>query len=185
MTEEERRKIRIKNDYKWMLNIRGPVIQWEPVRGEPPFVIEYKLIVNVNSIMDSNRRMQNCHVMKVEIPAKYPLDPKAHPQIEIIEGKAPFHPNWWPNNTWCPGTWRTTESLAHTVLRMVQTLQFDPEISNPDSPANPAAATWWKANVRSGYFPCDRTPLPDPTKPRFTINNTPSPLTQKKKFNIQ
>ena len=42
-TPQEIRQIRLKNDHKEMVNIKGNIVSWKPVKGTPPFVEEYEL----------------------------------------------------------------------------------------------------------------------------------------------
>ena len=76
----------------------------------------------------------------------------------------PFHPNWYRDKRWCYGKWDISEGLGHHVIRMIRTLQFDPEITDSNSPANGDARDWYLANQHQNLFPCDRKILPDPTK---------------------
>ena len=69
------------------------------------------------------------------------------------------------------------EKLGEHVIRMIQTLQYNDEITNEKSLANGEAGSWYVANRGKGLFPCDRTPLPDPTG---AAKRQP----QKKKFQI-
>lgn len=92
----------------------------------------------------------------------------------------PYHPNWYANGNWCHGTWTASESLGHYVIRMIRTLQFDLDITNPNSPANREARDWFVSKKSSGLFPCDRSILPDPTQSKFKIQPN-----VKKKFRVQ
>lgn len=58
-----------------------------------------------------------------------------------------------------------SESLGAFVIRMVKSLQFDPDVTNELSPSNAEAKAWYAANKNSGLFPCDRQKLPDPMGP--------------------
>jgi ubiquitin-protein ligase len=185
VTPQEARRIRLKNDYREMVNIKGDLIQWKPLKGEPPFVEAYELIIKIKTIIGRQPDYRNEHVINLELPAGYPNDA---PQINMQTSPPPFHPNWYRHGNWCFGTWEVSEGLGHHVIR---TLQFDPEITNPDSPANTDAKDWYLQKQGSDLFPCDTTNLPDPTQDKITSEvqkNKPIFIVQsqtKKKFNIQ
>lgn len=168
-TPQEIRKTRLKNDFAEMMNIKGNMIQWEIVKGEAPYVEEYKLTVRVRTIMNAIPTFKDLHIINVIIPPAYP---RIHPTIQMRRDEQPFHPNWYTGGNWCPGSWDMSESLAQNVLRMIRTLQFDKEITNPKSPANSLASDWYLDKINSGLFPCDTQVLPDPTKSKLTINPT-------------
>ena len=163
-TPQEIRQIRLKNDYKQMCNIQGSVISWEATKGTPPYVEEYRVTIHVRTIIGINSngspQYRNQSVVTVTLPPNYPT---GHPTITMITSPQPFHPNWFTHKVWCYGSWNVAEALGDHVIRMVKTLQFDPEITNENSPANGAATTWYVARKNSGLFPCDRTILPDPS----------------------
>jgi hypothetical protein len=100
--------------------------------------------------------------------------------VQMVTSPPPYHPNWFNAGRWCYGTWIVSEGLGSHVIRMIQTLQFDPEITNEGSPANASARDWYVAKKNSGLFPCDRQQLPDPTHAkRFEIRS------EHKTFRIQ
>lgn len=178
MTPQERRNIRLKNDYQEMCNIRCSFIQWEATKGVAPYIEEYKLTVNILSIIDDTPSYRESHELLISIPPDYP---RMHPVIIMSSYPVIFHPNWYKSdNKWCYGTWNISEGLGHHVIRMIRTLQFDLEITNPNSPANGDANEWYIENLNSGIFPCDQTILPDPTKRKMTISNT----NIRKKFSV-
>jgi len=164
MTPQEVRKTRLGNDYKQMLRLKGDVISWRALKGEAPYIEEYEITVNVRTITGINAlgspQYRNSSVVTVTIPAEYPM---AAPKVIMRTDPKPFHPNWYTNKTWCYGTWFPSEALGDFVIRMVKTLQFDQTITNEFSPADSEANDWYKKNMRSGYFPSDTTPLPDPS----------------------
>ena len=179
-TPQEIRKKRLKNDYKQMCNIQGTMIQWITLNGEPPYVDSYEVTIKVRSIIDSKPSYRNTHVVRIVLPENYPNSSSSGPQAKMVTKPQPFHPNWYTEGRWCHGYWAVSEGLGEYVIRMIRTLQFDKEITNPSSPANPAAATWYRESLnRKNLFPCDQQVLPDPTKARFEIQNV-----QRKKFEI-
>ncbi len=162
MTPQEQHALRLKNDHAEMCNLRGDVISWRALRGNLPFVEEYELTVNVRTVIGDGPNYRDTQLIRIRLPENYPSGP---PQMTMISTPFPFHPNWYPNGTWCYGTW-TEESLGHHVIRMIRTLQYDPEITFPESAANGAARDWYRRNLSKGLFPCDRKILPDPTHKR-------------------
>lgn len=166
MTPQEIRNLRLKSDYKEMCNIRGPIVSWQITRGEPPYVEAYRLTVNVRSITGKGPTYRDQHVIDVEIPARYPTSP---PQVTMVSDPVVFHPNWWPHKHWCYGSWDFSEGLGHHVVRMIRTLQYDPIITNEHSAANGEAKRWYLKHGDEGLFPCDRQPLPDPSKSKFEV----------------
>ena len=164
-TPQEIRKIRLKNDYDQMCNIKGNVISWVATKGAEPYVEEYKITLHIRTIVGAGREgplYRDASVVTVTLPPDYPMRP---PKTVMVSAPQPFHPNWFTSKNWCFGTWSMSEALGDHVIRMVKTLQFDLDITNEHSPANGEANSWYIANKRSGLFPCDRTRLPDPSAP--------------------
>jgi ubiquitin-protein ligase len=178
-TPQEARRIRLGNDYKEMDNIKGDVIQWKPIKGNPPYVEAYEIIIKIRSITGMQPSYRDEHVIYLELPETYPIAP---PEINMQTNPPPFHPNWYRNGKWCYGSWDVSEGLGHHVIRMIRTLQFDLEITNPNSPANTDAKDWFLGKQGGNLFPCDHTVLPDPTKDRRTFKVMPP---TKRKFEIQ
>ena len=177
-TPQEQRRIRLKNDYKTMQNIKGAMVQWRPLVGEPPYVEKYELTVNVRTIISSRPEYRDRHVIYVTLPSGYPHN--SAPQIVMQTNPQPFHPNWFGDKRWCYGSWDVSEGLGHHVIRMIRTLQFDPDITNENSAANGEANRWYLANLNRGLFPCDRQTLPDPTGKIFRMHSQ-----ARKRFDIQ
>jgi ubiquitin-protein ligase len=169
-TPQERRRIRLKNDYAEMVNIKGDIVNWKILNGSAPYVEGYELTVNIRTITSSRPDYRSRHVLQVTLPPDYPF---SAPLTIMSTMPAPFHPNWFRDGRWCYGSWDIAEGLGHHIIRMVRTLQFDPDITNPNSPANGDASYWYRSNQLRGWFPCDRTILPDPTKSRFVIDEKP------------
>lgn len=162
MTPQELHAERLKNDHTEMCNLRGDIVTWRSIRGTAPYVNEYEIIVNVRTIIGEQPNYRDKHVIRVRLPDNYPSAP---PQTVMRSSPFPFHPNWYVSGTWCYGTW-TEEGLGHHIIRMIRTLQYDPEITFPESAANPVARDWYRRNLSKGFFPCDRKVLPDPTHKR-------------------
>jgi ubiquitin-protein ligase len=165
MTPQEMRNQRLKNDHSEMINLRGELISWRILRGAAPFVEEYELTVHVRTIIGDQPSYRDSHQIRLSLPNGYPVAP---PEIVMLSRPAPFHPNWWESGKWCYGTW-TGESLGRHVIRMIRTLQYDPEITNENSPANRTANNWYQGSRSLGIFPCDNKTLPDPTHKKGTF----------------
>lgn len=178
-TPQEQRQIRLANDYKEMLNIRGEIINWRPLKGEPPHIEEYELTIKIKTIVSSQPEYRNQHNLKLVLSEKYP---NVAPQIYMLTSPPPFHPNWYTSGLYCSGSgWDISEGLGDHVNRMIRTLQFElGHHVNPNSAANRVANDWFLANQDKNLFPCDQTSLPDPTKSRFEIKQP-----TKKKFEIK
>lgn len=166
---EDLRSIRLRNDHAQMSNLRGHMIDWQPIRGQAPYVEEYLLTVRVRTIVHPHPRYRDAHQIRVILPRDYPMRP---PAAFMLTKPWAYHPNWYATDgRWCYGSWSITESLAQYVLRMVRSLQYDMEITNENSPANAEANRWYKLN-RSvpGLFPCDTQPLPSPEREKKVFN---------------
>lgn len=169
-TPQEQRRLRLRHDFNEMQNIQGSIVSWTPVRGTPPFVEEYRLEVNIHTVIGPGPIYRDVHIIKVTLPSTYPLT--SAPETVMETHPIPYHPNWFLSGRWCYGYWDIAEGLGHHVVRMLRTLQYDKEITNPLSPANREANTWYLENLNRGWFPCDPKTLPDPTKKRFDIDST-------------
>ncbi len=169
-TPQERRNIRLKNDYAEMVNIKSDIVSWRVTAGTPPYVEGYELTVNIRTITGSRPDYRNQHILQVTLSPNYPF---SAPLTVMSSIPPPYHPNWYRDGRWCYGSWDIAEGLGHHIIRMIRTLQFDADITNPNSPANGEASHWYTSNRGRGWFPCDRQVLPDPTKARFVINEKP------------
>ena len=156
MNLAELHKIRLASGYKEMCRIaNSPMVSWKATKGEAPYVEEYLLTINVRTYSGPGKIINTCKV-RISIPANYP---QVAP-ITIMEAPIVFHPNWWSDGRWCCGKYKITESLGNYVVRLIQTLQFDPIVTNPDSAANHDAKKWYLDN--KNLFPSDKQPLPNP-----------------------
>jgi ubiquitin-protein ligase len=186
MTPQEIRNIRLKNDYQQMYNIKGSIIDWVSLKGTTPFIEEYEITINIKTIISSSPSYRNQHKVILTIPPTYPRNP---PEIRMTTTPKPFHPNWYRDGRWCSGSdWHMSEGLGDFVIRMIRTLQFDPDITNPNSPADTEANAWYNSASSKTYLPCDTTPLPDPANTQIIPEaNEPKKFAvqEKKKFNIQ
>jgi ubiquitin-protein ligase len=159
-----------------MQNIRRDWLSWRPTSGVPPHVEGYEIRLKVRTIIGPQPSYRSDHLINVGIPPNYPDAP---PQAAMVTSPPPYHPNWFADGRWCPGVWGREEGLGEFVVRLIQTLQYNRYITNETSPANVEAKDWYLRNLSSRLFPCDVTPLPDPStgstrtavsdQPRFRI----------------
>lgn len=180
-TTADIRRTRLENEYRQMSNLRrqGSLIDWEVISGDSSAPDGYKITINARSIISNRPDYRTKHVVELRIPAGYPFN--GSPEAKMVTMPPPFHPNWWANGKWCHGTYAPSEPLGEYVIRMVKTIIFNPDITNPDSPANIDAKNWYLDNLQRGIFPTDNIMMPDPTKSGTFSIQTKS----KKKFNIQ
>ena len=153
-TPEEYRRQRVRNESAELLALAGPRLE---VRETGPG--RFLLTLQLRTIIGSKPTYRDRHRIEVKLS---PVHPDGSPEIRALDKPAPFHPNWWTTGRWCEGagTWTRYSSLTEHVVRMIRSLRFDPEITNPDSPANGKAADWYRTRRNSALFPTDRDPLP-------------------------
>ncbi len=154
MTRQELHKTRLASDYRDMCSIKSPVFSWEAVRGEPPYVEEYRWHIRVHTYADRDKPIDSCTGRTI-LPPEYPtLAPETR-----MEGTLVYHPNWFSNGRYCCGIYQSTESLVNYLSRMINSLQFDPYVTNPKSPANPEAKDWYLRHKNDkSMFPSDHLP---------------------------
>lgn len=162
------RNKRLENEYKELMMINGDIIQIVPV-GSPPYET-YKVTFNIRTIISPSPTYRDKTVCTLTIPPNYP---DGAPTITADHTPYPWHINWFQNGRWCFGGWNREESLVNYLNRCARTLQFDPEIANPGSPANTDAMPFWNKNKHNTrMIPCDRKILPTLDTPeRITINH--------------
>jgi ubiquitin-protein ligase len=168
----ELRNKRLNNEYNELMRINGSVIQITPL-GRAPYE-SYRVTFNIRTIISPAPTYSNKTVCTLTIPANYP---EGVPTISAETTPYPWHMNWYQTGNWCHGGWNREESLVNFIHRCARTLQFDPEIANPDSPANGSAIAFWEANKSNRrVIPCDTQPLPTLEAPELiTINNRVKP----------
>lgn len=133
------------------------MIDWKVSKGKEPRVEEYIMTIHVHTFVSQTRTVDQIKV-KVTLPPTYPTNA---PIIQAIgeEGQSrPYNPNWHRDGKYCGNIWNIKESLGNHIVRMIQTLQYDPLIINPGSAANGEANSWYLNNKER--FPCDTQPLP-------------------------
>jgi len=152
----ELRSKRLGNEHRELMKINGPIIQIVPLGSEP--YGSYRITFNIRTIISPLPAYRDRTVCTLIIPARYPMD---QPKLAVDDMAPPWHVNWFRGGTWCHGHWSPEESLVNYIYRCAKTLQFDPEITNPDSPANREAMPFWDENKRNRrIIPCDTQKLP-------------------------
>lgn len=169
----ELRNRRLNNEYKELMRINGKIINIEPI-GNAPYE-KYKITFNIRTIISPAPTYRNSTVCKLTIPPNYPEEA---PTIVAENTPYPWHINWYPKSgRWCFGSWNKEESLVNYLHRCARTLQFEPEMANPSSMANPDAIVFWNLykNERR-VIPCDTQVLPTLESPEnIIINNREKP----------
>lgn len=183
------RKKRLEYEYKELmeLNRKSSIIDIKP-QGNAPYET-YTVVFNIRTIVSSEPTYRDKTVCTLTIPPNYPEGP---PSITANNTPYPWHINWYKSGRWCLGDWNREEPLVNYLHRCARTLQFDPEIANLGSVANPDAITFWKANKNNRkIIPCDKQVLPTLDGPeQITINQKITPQitiktqTEKPKINI-
>lgn len=150
------RNKRLQNEYEELMKINGDVIQIEPI-GSPPYE-NYKVIFHIRTIVSPSPTYREQTVCTLSIPPNYPDGP---PAIIASHTPYPWHINWFTDGRWCLGHWNREESLVNFLYRCARTLQFDPEMANPNSVANSGAMSFWKKYKHNrNVIPCDKQVLP-------------------------
>lgn len=183
----ELRNKRLNNEYRELMRINGSIIQIQPM-GNAPYE-NYRITFNVRTIISPSPTFRDKTVCTLSIPPNYP---DGYPVITAEHTPYPWHMNWYPSGRWCHGSWTREESLVNFIHRCARTLQFDPAIANPGSPANSSAISFWDANIRNRrVIPSDTQVLPTLDAPE-TITIKPvqkpqiviKPQAEKPKINI-
>lgn len=183
------RKRRLENEYNELmkLNEKSSIIEIIPL-GRVPYE-SYKIIFNIRTIVSPTPTYREKTICTLTIPPNYP---EGAPSITANDTPYPWHINWYQSGRWCLGHWNYEESLVNYLYRCAKTLQFDPEIANPDSIANRDALPFWNANKNNRkVIPCDKQVLPILDGPaQIIINQKATPKitikaqTGKPKINI-
>lgn len=111
--------------------------------------------------------VQQATRVRVQLPVRYPFE------TPLVQVTTPiYHPNVYSSGRVCLGTkWLPTEGLDQLFRRLVQIVTFDPELTNPASPANSDAARWYStARTRHPQaFPSDSLDLSAEAAPRRPV----------------
>jgi len=113
------------------------------ISGNPSNHLELEL--NYPTYANSSLQKQPVSVIQIDFLGNYPTIP---PSIKFLTPI--YHPNVYVSGLLCIGNdWRITEYLDLLVKRVIRIMCFDPQYTDPDSPANSAAASWYKQSLRS------------------------------------
>jgi LSD1 subclass zinc finger protein len=141
------------------------------VAGSPPQEVELMLHFRTVRSGSYPADVQPVTRVVVQLSGRYPLEaPVAVIQTPI------FHPNVFTGGRICLGSvWQPSENLELLAQRIVRIVTFDADSINVDSPANPAAADWYRRTIRTqpSAFPTDRWAGPGAPPERPSIRWTP------------
>lgn len=161
MLDPVARKRRLEQDYRDLLLLRGPVIDFEAFDPPAPerYILKYKL-KSIMAAIGNNAKYSPpgfVHKINLVLTNRYP-EVLTRDEVGFISDPI-FHPNVYEKGPICIADYTSGEALARFVLRIARMIQFVPGYINEGSAANPAAVPFFVANKK--YFPVDRTPLPE------------------------
>lgn len=158
-------KQRIANQYWAMCAFRtNDLFSWAIAPGQKaPHVTSYIVTYNVKTLVMVNDKLvpQMRTVVQIDMPASE----HDRPTARVIEGLTPFSPNIYVNGKVCVGNLEEKNFILwRFVVKLGKLIAFDPGVTNPDSPANGAAATDWKQKQSKLIkpYPCGRIDFPHP-----------------------
>lgn len=167
MGQRDVRKTRIKHDYELMKNMKGFVIDFKVDDEENPtnYTIYFHIRTCIGTDASGRPIYRDTSVVDLTLPPDYPFSPP----VAHMRDRQPAHVNWYRDRQWCYGHWMVEEPLWSYVRRMAKTIQFAPEYTNVNSPANRDCIPLWNEGLRKGWFPCDKQNLPTGDKKRRRI----------------
>ena len=140
-----------------------PRLKIDQVYGSPMYAVD--LTLHVPTARDQSfpaTRAASVRV-RIELALDYPYQPPVCSTLDQV-----FNVNVFAGGRVCLGSaWMPTHQLTMTVDRLWRIFSLDPEVINPNSPANQQAIGWWTDLLRDYRHIL-------PTASRLT-----SPLTQK------
>lgn len=157
------RNARLKSEYEAMIKFPfTDLLRIAISPGQrPPYVTSYTVTYNNKTLVKSESgvvKPQMKTVVRIDIPENFPF---SAPTATVVEGSCPFHPNWYTSGRMCSGSiWTTDGWIWDFALKLGRALAFDPAVTNPSSPANRDALSYWSTNLRK--FPCGRIDFPHP-----------------------
>ena len=131
-------------------------------KGDPPSELTVNLRCRTAASAEYPANAADGARAWIQFPARYPFQ---EPLVEIKSSI--FHPNVYVSGRICFGTkWLPAEGLDLLIKRVIQVVTFDPVVLNLASPANRAAAEWYRTAVARfpSSFPTDALPLSFSTK---------------------
>ena len=159
------RNERLAADYREMMKIQNrPYLSWIAVKGEPPYVEEYLLDVNLRSYALAVKSHKyiigavNRFIIKVTLWDSYPY---IAPNIRMLNIPPVFHPDWYSKGTYSPSQkWSPDILLKDYIKDMLDAMRYEPSLIHTSAPANYKAMDWYKKNIdNTSLFPSDTTEL--------------------------
>lgn len=119
-------------------------LQIDQVYGDPMYAVD--LTLHVPTAVDQRfpaTRVASVR-LRIELPSDYPYKPPVCTTLDKV-----FNVNVFVGGSICIGsTWMPTHQLSMTVERLWRIFSLDPEVINPNSPANSDAIEWWTELLR-------------------------------------
>ena len=162
MNAEQQRQARLMNEYNELQKLpkNSPVYTVVPSPGQRvPYVTSYDVTYTIPTYVDNGRNKQQRTVVRVTLGNTWP---QSRPGVTVIEGKTPFHVNWFTNGDLCTGNnWVPTMWLYEFFGFIGRVLQYQHSVVNVESPANTAAIPFYNEH-RYRDLPTDNRPMPSP-----------------------
>lgn len=165
----ESRNDRLYSDYREMMKLQDrPYLSWIETKGELPYAEEYLLIVKLRTYALTVRSgvhtvgvIDRC-VIRITLWDSYPA---VAPYVRMLNLPPVFHPDWYSKGTYSPHSqWDPGMTLKDFVIRMLETLRYDPKLIDTTAPANYKALDWFLRNRDDErLFPSDTTALSENT----------------------
>ena len=159
-------RLRLENEYKAMCAFPiNSLFSWRLAPGQtPPRPLAYIVTYRVKTLVKQGLLLKP-H-FETEVLITLPDSPAGVPAVKIVGGGIPYHPNIYPNASFCLGDiWLKEPVLWKLVLNIGHVVAFDPRMTAPDSPANRDAAADWNRKMSGGGkkpYPCGRLDFPHP-----------------------
>lgn len=131
-------------------------------KGNPPYeyIIQYKCR-GIQNLQGNQPKLSQEHQVRITLGQNYPTEVPDAKFLTPI-----FHPNVYNSNRVCLGKYQALqETLVELVLRIGKMIQYSPDVTNLNSPANPEAKTWASQNQQR--FPLDNQTF----KPKISWNH--------------
>ena len=125
MDPEQIKKLRLKHDYLEMCKLSGDAISFIPLRGDIPFVKEYKLIINARTIVGIDKKKKPIFREKSEVIVTLPSDYPQRPPTWLMTTLPIFHSDFYENGAWSYGVYRFGELLTDMVISLVKSFQYE------------------------------------------------------------
>lgn len=119
-------------------------VRIDQVSGDPMTRVTLTLAVPTAASAEfPAKRIPEVRVM-IDLPTDYPFTP---PECTVLDPV--LNVNIFQGGRVCLGSqWMPSHQLSLTLARLWRILSLDPEVINPNSPANSAALDWWQSLLR-------------------------------------